>query len=108
MTTAEEQIAGFADRVTDLIERGQVSAAVMMLAGLHPADQADVVLELDADDQRRLVEALAPPQLAAVLEYLESEDRSELVEDLTPGQLAPALDLMEDDDAAVLLQDMEP
>jgi magnesium transporter len=108
MTTAEEQIAGFADRVTDLIERGQVSAAVMMLAGLHPADQADVVLELDEDDQRRLVEALAPPQLAAVLEYLESEDRSELVEDLTPGQLAPALDLMEDDDAADLLQDMEP
>ncbi|MGE0545280.1 MAG: magnesium transporter [Dehalococcoidia bacterium] len=108
MTTADEQIVGVAGRVTDLIERGQLPAAVMLLAGLHPADQADVVIELDEDDQRRLVEALTPSQLAAVLEYLESENRSELVEDLSPGQLAPALDLMEDDDAADLLQDMEP
>lgn len=108
MTTADEQIAEIAERVTGLLDRGQVPGAVMMLAGLHPADQADVVLELDEDEQRRLVEALSPDQLAAVLEYLESEDRSELLEDLTPSQLAPALDLMEDDDAADVLQEMEP
>jgi magnesium transporter len=108
MTTADDQVAGIAGRVTDLIVQGHLPAAVMMLAGLHPADQADVVIELNEDDQRRLVEALTPSQLAAVLEYLESENRSELVEDLSPGQLAPALDLMEDDDAADLLQDMEP
>lgn len=108
MTTSDEPITGIANRVRDLIEHDQVMSAVTTLAGLHPADQADVVIELDDQEQRRLVEALTPSQLAAVLEYLESEDRTELVEDLSPGKLAPALDLMEDDDAVDLLQDMAP
>ena len=65
MTTSDEPIAGVASRVRDLIERSQVPSAVMMLAGLHPADQADVVIELDKQDQRRLVEELTQRMVPA-------------------------------------------
>lgn len=108
MTTAESQIENIAERVSELIEAGRVADAVPLLDQLHPADQADVVVELDEQAQRRLVEALTPAQLAALLEYLETDERSEIVDDLSPEQLAPALDLMEDDDAADVLQELEP
>ena len=108
MTTTDQQLEIAADQLARLLEHGRLPDAVAILADMHPADQADVVLELDEELQQRLVEALSPDQLAAVLEYLESEERTEIVEDLTPGQLAPVLDLMEDDDAAEVLQDLEP
>ena len=108
MTTVENELQRAADQIGELIEGGRVADAVLALADMHPADQADVVQELDEEQQQRLIDALRPDQLAALLEYLEEEDRSEIVDDLSPGQLAPALDLMEDDDAADLLQDLEP
>jgi magnesium transporter len=108
MTTTAGQIRVVGEQIAALLEQRQAAQAVSLLAGFHPADQADVVTALEEEEQQRLVEALTPQQLADLLEYLESEDRSEIVQDLTPGQLAPALDLMEDDDAADLLQDMQP
>jgi magnesium transporter len=108
MTAAEPSVENITRVVEEAVRDGRIDDAVRLLHALHPADQADVVAELDEDEQRRLVDALTPRQLAGLLEFLESEERAEIVEDLAPGRLAPALDLMADDDAADVLQDLEP
>ena len=108
MTTAEPNVERVTASVGEAIEEGRLDDAVRLLDALHPADQADVVADLDEEEQRRLVDALTPRQLADLLEFLEADERTEIVEDLAPGRLAPALDLMDDDDAADLLQELEP
>ena len=105
--TADTQLRSVAEAVAAHLADGHTVDAVALLDGLHPADQADVVIELEEAEQQQLVDALSPDQLAAILEYLETEERSEIVDDLAPGRLAPVLDQMDDDDAD-LLQDLEP
>jgi magnesium transporter len=106
--TTDTQLRGIAEAIAARLVDGRIADAVALLDGLHPADQADVVIELDEDAQQQLIDALSPDQLAAILEYLEDEERSDIVEDLAPGRLAPVLDRMDDDDAVDLLQDLEP
>jgi magnesium transporter len=95
--------------LTDLrtsLENNDLSGAIRILEALRPADQADLMEELDTPDQVALFSLLHPVESADVLEEMEDEDAAELAELLPLEQLADILDEMETDEAADVLGDL--
>jgi Mg/Co/Ni transporter MgtE len=56
-------------RVTTLIQQEDWVGAAEYLRELHPADQAELLTWLEADQQAQLVERLHPPELAGSSRY---------------------------------------
>jgi len=95
--------------LTDLrtaLESDDLSGAIRILEALRPADQADLMEELDTPDQVALFSRLHPVESADVLEEMEDEVAAELAELLPLEQLADILDEMETDEAADVLGDL--
>jgi magnesium transporter len=107
--TNQEQFATLLERLNQVLEEdGDLSRAVELLGENHPADQADLIEELDEGDRSRLLRALSPDHLAEVLEYLNDDLRGELLADLPAETIAPLLDRVGEDIAADIVQDLEP
>lgn len=95
--------------LTDLrlsLEKNDLTGAIRLIESLRPADQADLMEELDTSDQVALLSRLHPMESADVLEEMEDEDAAELAELLPSHQLADILDEMEFDEAADVLGDL--
>jgi|HigsolmetaAR202D_1030399.scaffolds.fasta_scaffold00194_35 Mg2+ transporter (mgtE) len=80
----------------------------ILLTTLHPADGAEVLEELDIEQQRAVFAELESEDAADVLSYLDSDDQVELVADLPSDELSEILDEMEPDDAADMLAELPP
>src|SRR6185369_12184466 len=81
--------------VADALDRGDAERLRELLAALHPADIADLMGFLSADDR----EELAP--------HLDPETREDFLEHVPSAALAKALGEMESDDAADVVDDLE-
>ena len=95
--------------LTDLrksLERDDLTGAIRLIEALQPADQADLMEELETPDQVALFSHLHPMDSADVLEEMEDEDAALLAELLPPDRLADILDEMEFDEAADVLGDL--
>lgn len=103
---AEEQETLLAE-VRDLVAAGDAIEAASRLSEVHPADQADFITELDAEQRGPLLIALPRESLARVIEYLPDEDRAGIIEELPPEDLAPLLDEVDDDIAVDILHDLD-
>lgn len=81
---------------------------VATLAGLKPADAANVIHDLP--DQRRLqvVAALDDARLADIVEELPEEDQVQILSTLEADRAADVLEEMSADDAADLIADLPP
>lgn len=90
------------------LERDDLAGAVAVLESLQPADQADLVEELDDADQIALLSELAPADSADLLEEMEDQDAAALAELLPLADLADILSEMEVDEAADVLGDLSP
>jgi len=88
------------------LENDDLAGAIKLIEALRPADQADLMEELDTPDQVALLSRLEPMESADVLEEMEDEDAAMLAELLPPEQLADILDEMEVDEAADVLGDL--
>jgi len=88
------------------LEQDDLEKALSIIEALRPADQADVVAELETTDQVVLLTSLSPTDSADVLEEMDDEDAAELAGMLSAEQLADILDEMEDDEAADVLGDL--
>jgi magnesium transporter len=93
--------------IGSLIDADDIGDAVAVLTNRHPADQADLIEELDEEVRRRIVDVLAPEEVAGFLEYLDEDLRYDLLSILAPEVLAPILDRVDDDIAADILQELE-
>ena len=89
-----------------LLEGDELAQAMAILEALRPADQADLVEELESSDQVTLLTHLKPSDSADVLEEMVDEDAAELAGLLSSAQLADILDEMEADEAADILGDL--
>jgi magnesium transporter len=89
-----------------LLEKDDLEGALRVIEDLRPADQADLVEELETLDQIALLTQLAPSESADVLEEMDDEDAAALAELLSPDMLADILDAMEVDEAADVLGDL--
>ena len=88
------------------LENDDLTGAIKLIEALRPADQADLMEELDTPDQVALLSRLEPMESADVLEEMEDEDAAMLAELLPSDQLADILDEMETDEAADVLGDL--
>jgi len=93
--------------VVDALDRGDAERLRELLGALHPADVADLMGFLSADDREELVPQLDPEILAEVLSELDTEIREEILEHVPSATLAKALGEMESDDAADVVDDLE-
>jgi magnesium transporter len=76
------------------------------LALLHPADIADIVEEMTADERRKVFEQLDVETAAEALSEVEPEMQASIVSDLDEERAADILEEMAPDEAADLLQDL--
>ncbi len=73
------------------------------LAGLHPADIADIVHQLTPGQGARLLEGLDIETAADTLEEIDTERQSHILENISVDRAADILDAMGPDEAADLL-----
>jgi magnesium transporter len=90
----------FVPMVVDALDRGDSERLRDLLGALHPADIADLMGFLSADDREELLPHLAPEALAEILSELDTEIREEVLEAVAPATLAKALEELDSDDAA--------
>lgn len=94
------------DELRVSLEADDLEKAMSIIDALRPADQADLVAELEAPDQVTLLTRLSPDESADLLEEMDDHDAASLAGLLSPAQLADILDEMEADEAADVLGDL--
>jgi magnesium transporter len=97
----------FVPMVADALDRGDSERLRELLGALHPADVADLMGFLSAQDREELLPHLDPEALPEILSELDTEIREEILEHLPSATLAKALGEMDSDDAADVVDDLE-
>lgn len=96
------------ERLNAYLENNDLESAVAYLRTLHPADRAELLSELEPEQQAAIIEHLHVTELAEVFEQLDEEDMADVAQHLDVEELAEVLDEMEPDMAADLLGELEP
>jgi magnesium transporter len=102
--------ADFVRMIVDAIDGGDSEKLAELLSPLHPADYADLMGFLSADDREEVVAHLAhlePEELGFILSELDTEIREEVLEQLPADKVAQALGELDSDDAADVVDDLE-
>ncbi|RME59612.1 MAG: magnesium transporter [Caldilineae bacterium] len=94
------------NRVSALLEAGQVEQVAEILRELHPADAAEILYELPAEARPQVLQHMDWHDLADVLEELDEDEMVEVVQGMPLDDLADVLDEMEPDMAADLLGEL--
>ena len=102
----EKTLNDILNDLRESLEKDDLTGAIGLIEALQPADQADLMEELDTPDQVALLSRLEPMESADVLEEMENEDAALLAGLLPSEQLADILDEMEIDEAADVLGDL--
>jgi magnesium transporter len=95
-----------AGEIEALIEQGQFDLLRDLLVDIHPADIADIMDELSAEDAITIFGLLPDETASEVLDETGSLVRQELVEQVDDERLADLLDELPMDDAAEFLEDL--
>lgn len=92
----------------DRIENQENELILQDLEGMHPADIAELFQHLDLK-QAEYVFKLLPnrEEKADVLMALDEEDRKKLLEGMDPEQIGHFIDLLDTDDAVDLIQELD-
>ena len=94
------------DDIGELVEAGEQTMVLNIIADLHEADVAQILTHIPFRDAERLFSWLAAETAGAVLAELDDDFRAELLEDLAHERIAEVLDELETDDAADILADL--
>lgn len=78
-----------------------------LIEGLHAADVADLVLNLNVDQRRYFIEAIKSTINPEILAELDDSVRPEVLEILNTKEIAEAVSDLESDDALNVLEDLE-
>jgi magnesium transporter len=95
------------DEVRALAESDRTGDAAARLAAVHPADAADVVVELDDEVRAALIPALPREPLARIIEYLPDQWRADVIADVPASDLPAVLDEVDDDIVADILHEFD-
>ncbi len=80
--------------------------AFALLSGMHPADQAALLEDLDVEDREAVLLSLTPEETAGLLEYIDEEPRRIFVDALEPGKLSQILFYVDEDLAADIVAEL--
>ncbi len=89
-----------------LLNFNQPSEALARLEAMHPADQAHLIEDLDAEDREAILLAMSEERTAAILEYLDEEPRQVFVDGLEPERLSQILFHVDEDLAADIVAEL--
>lgn len=90
-----------------LIEEGDGEGISRLLDGLHPADIADLIEQLNSEQQEELAR-IAPDILnGEVLANLQWDTRELVAAELDPAHLAAAIQELDSDDATLLVEELD-
>ena len=92
--------------VDDIWDAGEVPVELGAYRDMHPSDVAAAVRRLPLAKRRKLAEAMDDERLADLLEELEEDDQVRLIQGLGVERMAHVLEEMEPDDAADLLGEL--
>ncbi len=92
--------------VEGIWDAGDVPAEIGAYRDMHPSDVAAAVRRLPLAKRRQLAEAMDDERLADLLEELEEEDQVRLIQGLGVERMAHVLEEMAPDDAADLLGEL--
>lgn len=96
------------ERIEDLIDARNEEAIKEELAGLHPADIAELFQSLNLRQAEWVFNLIEDSeQKADVLMELDEEDRKKLLEGMDPEQISHYIDLLDTDDAVDLIQELD-
>ncbi|MGE5596380.1 MAG: magnesium transporter, partial [Hyphomicrobiales bacterium] len=99
----------------DLLEDARVLIAerewgkvVALVTSLHPADLIDLVLSLEEDDRRALLDQLPTDVVGQLFEFVQDDQLRELIRGVGVEDLPAVLDEVEDNIVADVIQQLEP
>jgi magnesium transporter len=101
MTTEDRR-----ERIEVLVDDHNFAVASEVFRALHPADQSDVLADLDHEAKQALLAALTPEEAGHVIEQLEPTEAAELYENVGAAELAQVLDAVTPDVAADVLKQL--
>lgn len=109
MAATHEDSQAPLERISSLVEAGDLVRAAEEAAELHASDVADIIEHLEEDAQVALLSRL-PVELASdtLSEMEEGDERADLLAALSPEKGAELLEELADDDAADLISELEP
>ena len=98
----------YIDRIRKIVEAHDDEAARRELSELHPADIAELYQELDLAEAEYLYELLEDDTAADVLMELDEEDRRKLLKDMPAEEIArQVLEHLDTDDAVDIIQELD-
>lgn len=98
----------YIEEVRGIINRGDEEAARAILEDMHPADIAELYQELDLDEAEFLYNLLDEDTRADVLMELDEEDRRKLLSNMPAKEIATqVIDHLDTDEAVDLIQELD-
>ena len=96
------------ERIQDLIDQGNQEAIIQEINDLHPADIAELFQDLNLKQAEWFFEHIPDKEKKAdVLMELDEEDRKKLLEGMDNDQIGHFIDLLDTDDAVDLIQELD-
>ena len=97
----------YVSSVREALERGDTNAVYELVEPLHPADIADLVELIDADERETFAAAITDLMTPEVIAELNDHVRELMMEALEPADVAIIAEELETDDAVQLLEDLD-
>ncbi|MDE7381554.1 MAG: magnesium transporter [Muribaculaceae bacterium] len=96
------------EKIEDMIEEADISGVGAELHDLHPADIAELLRNLNLRQAEWVFNIIEDKEKKAeVLMELDEEDRKKLLEGMNPEQIGHYIDLLDTDDAVDLIQELD-
>ena len=96
------------ERIENLIDHDDRKAAVEELRDMHPADIAELFQTLNLNQAEWVFNLIDDKEKKAdVLMELDEEDRKKILENLNPEEIGEYIDLLDTDDAVDLIQELD-
>ena len=97
----------YIDTLKAAIERNAESSLLELVNDLHPADVAEIIDELEADEALVLYKVMDADRASDVLMHLEDDSREKFLALLTPKEIAEQfIDHLDSDDAADMINEL--
>jgi len=96
------------DDARALAAAGEWAKLVALVTSLHPADLAELVLDLSEEARQELLRHLPSDVVGQLFEFVEDDDLRDLIRGVGIQDLAAVLEEVEDDVAADVIQQLDP
>lgn len=104
----KEYTPEYLEHIRAIINAGDTEAASKELASLHPADIAELYQNLDLEEAEFLYRLLDDDTAADVLMELDEDDRRKLLRDMPAEEIAKqVIDHLDTDDAVDIIQELD-